>query len=318
MFELSTILSPVDLSDGSRSAVGVARFLSKIYDATLRSTYVVPSLSPLVKQVLFPYAALGEDLPEFELELLTAAKERLAAFFEASSPNEGKPLNPHVICAPVTKGVLEEIQRVGPDLVVLGAHGNGTRHTGQLGSTVSRVLHEWSGPILLAKDIGSAGNLRHVVVATDFSRGASELLRTAVGVALTAEADLTVVAVIADPKLADPGGLLRGALRINDKDLQSSGRNNARKHFERIFSEMEIPFPLREAFSTLKPRLTVRYGDPCAEVSRVVSALDDVLLIVARAERSDETCKGVGRTAGAIAKTVPSHVLLVALPAKDA
>ena len=61
MFELSTILSPVDLSDGSRSAVGVARFLSKIYDATLRSTYVVPSLSPLVKQVLFPYAALGDD-----------------------------------------------------------------------------------------------------------------------------------------------------------------------------------------------------------------------------------------------------------------
>ena len=317
MFELSTILSPVDLSDGSRSALGVARFLCKVYDASFRSTYVVPSLSPLVEQVLFPYAALGEDLPELEKELLTAAKNNLTTFFETASPDDDRTLNPHVFCAPVTKGVLEEIQRIGPDLVVMGAHGNGTRHTGQLGSTVSRVLHEWRGPTLLAKDIGGEGNLRHVVVATDFSQGSSELLRMAVGVALTAEADLTVVTVVPNPTLNDPGGLLRGVLRINDQTLLNKGRSNARQHFDRVFSEMDIPFPVREAFSELRPRLTVRYGDPCSEISRVVSALDDALLIVARAEMSKDATRGIGRTAGALAKTVPAHVLLVALPRKD-
>ena len=307
MFELSNVFVPIDNSTGSRCAYSVARFLSNRYEARCSWSHVVPKLSELQQRVLFPYAALGEDLVEFESELIQAGRELLSDLVGKSNDTG------QVLSGQPVEEILGEIRRVRPDLVVIGTNGESQGDPQQLGSTASRVLARWDGPTLLVRPFSEETPFDRVVVLTDLTLGSESLLHLGVGVSLRTETSLEILTTLEDPLDMNTGPLVSDAVKIHREQFRNKGKKSARRRFEQSLSSVEIPFPDTEAFDGLRPKFSVRFGDPVSQIKLLVNEEDRLLLIVGRARASSNGATGLGRTAERIASSIPAHVLVAPL-----
>jgi nucleotide-binding universal stress UspA family protein len=311
MFELSTILTPLDGSSGSLSALAMAEHLASAYRAKVQSTHIVETIPDVVKQVLFPYAALGEDLAEFESELVTTAQRELR---EQYGKREGKESQHpvRVSYSRLVEGLHAELVVTGPDLVVMGAYGHGGSKNGQLGSTAQRIAELWEGPLLLVRHLNRETPIERVLVCTDFAPGCETLMTAGAGVATRTNTPMSVITVVQDPRKQDAGGLVSGALRIDPEKLLSQGRKSAEIQFDRVMSEIEIPHPDQEAFSDLHGRLFVKVGDPSEQLNELLADRTGTLMVVGRSG-GRPTSSGLGRTAESLLRRVAAHVLIVPL-----
>jgi len=310
MFEVSHILTPVDRSDGARIAFRMAQYLAGRYGAALRWTHVVPPIPSLFQHVLFPYAGMGEDHAEFEDELLETASNKFNELF--GRKGEDKPSG-SVTRAEVVDGIVEEIGRFGPELVVIGAHGDTGTRPQHIGHIANRFLSRWVGPTLVARPFSGDQPFKSLLVVTDFSPGSEALLSAAAGLGVVCGVPITVVTVIEDPRSYDAGGLISGALKIDANRLKSTGEKNARKQMSQLMSALEVPFPRREAFAEVKPRGKALFGAVLDQVQETVQELDDPLVIVGRAKKTPGEDQRLGTTAEAIVRYVPAHALVVPL-----
>ena len=307
MFELANVFVPIDNSPGSRYAYDTARFLSKLYSARCSWSHVVPKLSELHKRVVFPYAALGEDLSEFENELIQVGRE-LISDLVGKSADTGQ-----VICEQPVEGILGEIRRIRPELVVIGTNGESRGQPQQLGSTVSRVLARWDGPTLLVRPFSGETPFDRILVLTDLTNGSERLLQLGVGISLRTQTPMEILTTLEDPLAANTGPLVSDAVRVHRDQFQNKGKKSARRRFEQSLSSLEIPFPDTEAFNSLKPKFSVRTGDPVSQLKLLVDQEDRLLLIVGRARASSNGSMALGRTAERIAASIPAHVLVANL-----
>lgn len=315
MFEIAHILTPVDRSEGSRTAFRVARYLANVYGATIHWAHAVPTFPPLIERVLFPYAAMGEDVHELAQELLESARVEFEDSFGINERVQGRVVGSLSLRErnKSTEHLLaEEARRVGPDLLVLSAHGESGGRPRRLGSVAGALLDAWSGPVLVTRTAGAGDKpFSEVVVVSDFGPGSDALFRTAVGLCLTAGLPLSCLTVVQDPRLADTGNLLSGVLRVEPPKFEERASKAAAKQLAVIGSNLEIPFPLREAFKALSPKVVTVFGDVVESLWARTKDRHDVLFVVGRARPSAST--GLGRTAEAIVNRVPAPVLVVPL-----
>lgn len=305
MFELSHILTPVDHSQGSRYALELGQFLAQAYKAKTLWAHVVAKLSPLMERVIFPYAALGEDLAEFENELLKTAKSTLSGVVGQEALDDGRVLIGHTV-----QTLLDEVRRVGPELLVLGATGEANPSAVQLGSTASRIAERWDGPTILARPFSGERPFSAVVVATDLAPGSEAVVRCGIGVALQTDTPLQILTALPDPRDGNTGPLVRDAIRIPKDQLRSKGQKNARKQFEQILSMCDIPFPQQEGFKALKPSFGVRIGTIADCLREHLDGQGEALVVVGRRSGPSTDKLGIGPNAQRITQTVPAHVLL--------
>ncbi len=306
MFEISHILTPVDHSEGGRCAVTAAEFVAKGYQARVIWTHVVPRLTHLMETVLFPYAAMGEDLPEFEAELVQTAKLEIESLIDLELPGR-------VTCEEPVQGILDEIHRVGPELVVMGVAGESNFGGNQLGSTASRVANRWDGPILLTRRYTGQVPFKRVLVVSDLAPGSEAVVEAGIGLALRTRSTLDVLTVVPDPRSNPTSKLLAGAMKVYGDQVQHKGRRNAKKQFDQTLGRVDVPFPDRESFGSLKTEYTVRFGGLIKEIQEFIAKDEGICLVLGRSNIRDDGQIGLGRSAEKIAAEVPAHVLFVPL-----
>ena len=306
MFEVSHILTPVDRSESARVAFNLSSYLAGIYGATLHWVHVVPPIPAVFRSVLFPYAGMGEDHIEFEEELLEGAEETFKGLFNGQSKG-------HVRSAEVVDGIVETIGQVGPELVVVGSHGESGVRPQHVGHVTNRLLSRWVGPVLVARQFSGDSPFKNILVVTDFGLGSEQLLSTAVGIGVAAGVQITVNTVIEDPRKRDAGNLISGGLKIEPKRLKAMGEKNARKQMAQLMSGLEVPFAMQEAFANVKPRGKALFGPVLEQVQEAVQSLDDPLIIIGRAQKTTAEGQRLGSVAEAIVRYVPAHVLVVPL-----
>ncbi|MCA9562255.1 MAG: universal stress protein, partial [Myxococcales bacterium] len=134
MFELKHILIPVDHSEGSRSALAAGLHLANRYEAIPHWFHAVPTIPQAIRDVLFPYAAMGEDIVEFENEL-TAYGNRVSERFADDVSSGNKKVPGRAVNGDPEDGIINEINRLGPDLLIMGASGQRGPRANQLGRT---------------------------------------------------------------------------------------------------------------------------------------------------------------------------------------
>lgn len=307
MFKLSNVFVPVDHSTGSRFAYDTARFFSEKYAAKCSWSHVVPKLSELYQRVVFPYAALGEDVLEFERELILTGRE-LISDLVGKDADGGQ-----VLCGQPVEGILSEIRRIRPDLVVIGANGESESQPLQLGSTASRILARWDGPTLLARPFPGEQPFNRVLVLTDLRNGSERLLELGIGISIRSDVPLEILTTLEDPLESNTGPLVSSAVKVHRDNFRTKGKQSARRRFEQTLSSLEIPFPDTEAYNEMRPKFSVRLGDPVAQIKELVAEEDRLLIIVGRARASSSEHMALGRTAEKIATSVPAHVLLASL-----
>ncbi|MBN1944197.1 MAG: universal stress protein [Bradymonadales bacterium] len=300
----------VDLSESSRVALRIAEQLAAAFGAELHSSHVVGAIPPLLHRVLYPYAALGEDLVEFEQELVGTARSELRRVLAQEEENPVHPSS--VVCAPIPEGLLQEISRFQADLVVMGSRGERGPNRTSLGSTARDLVDRWTGPLLLVRPGVAANTIQRIVVATDLVSSPEVLIATAYQLSHRMNVPLAVLTVMHDPRVTEErGGLLKGVAKVDARSSLSKGKRIAKGHLDRIVKNLSFPFPDKEALNRLEPELIVRFGEPGEQIQEVVGGLDGLLLILGRAQTEAGPLALLGHTCEALLRLAPSHILLV-------
>jgi nucleotide-binding universal stress UspA family protein len=150
------ILVATDLTPNSEHAFKHAVVLARCYDASVYLLHVVPEVDASVRSYVSTIMGQGgldkfesrheeEARKEIRRELETFAREELAGHREDLERIVGvNVLHGH----PVAR-ILQEADRIGADLIVLGAHGKGAVDYAFLGSVAEKLLRKSRKPVLV-------------------------------------------------------------------------------------------------------------------------------------------------------------------------
>ncbi len=150
MFDIRTVLVPVDFSGCSLAALRHAVALSAPRRGTIHLLHVVDPVN----------SSLGEVEP-IATGVLTRFQERLTRLTESARPRDVK-TEVHVAVGSVEDVILDMVDRYRADLIVMGTHGrSGWGHL-LLGSTTERVVRRASCPVLTVRDRRLEGRMDEV------------------------------------------------------------------------------------------------------------------------------------------------------------
>lgn len=181
-----TILLATDFSEHSANAARLGARLAARMGAKLTVAHVVPQTPPQVgawgttapAQVAFPEVA---DLDDVRKRVVAWAREHGVPPDAAAVVTYG---------AEAGAGLAQLATEAGADLIIIGAKGHSRIERLLLGSTAQHVVRSLACDVLVVRPSG--GELRRVVVATDFGAPAADAAQRARAVA---EPDADVVAL---------------------------------------------------------------------------------------------------------------------------
>jgi len=191
------ILYATDFSPAADAALPYAKGLANQYGATVHALHVrMPVTYPIVG-------------PEAMPQVIEAAEE--LAKLEAQRLHDMFPNVPHDVC--VAEGDLwatvdNMIREQKIDMIVIGTHGRTGIGRALLGSAAEEIFRKAPCPVLtvgphISKDTEHRLEMKEILFATDFSLESISALPYAVSLAQEHQAYLTVLHVIAEPKVGD-------------------------------------------------------------------------------------------------------------------
>jgi len=261
MTSITSVLCPIDFSDGSRGALRYANTLAAHFGAQLTLLGVNDPLLTEAAHLAAGGSHLVSDtvkeMQKFHRQSL-GSQATAAVDFEVAS---GKPAS--------------EILRVSrarhTDLIVMSSHGSSGFRKLFFGSTTERVLRETTVPTLVTSgsdagpaDIGDIRKLvRRVVVPVDLTPATQPQLSVATGVAKALGVPLLLVHVI------EP---LRPLFGHQDVHAVETER---RYRVETELEELTAGVPEGAA-----PEALVVYGEPAEEIAKVASDRDAGLIVM--------------------------------------
>lgn len=206
MHQIRTILVATDFSPGSEAAFAQAVRLARASGATLHALHAVRhDAGDDLVQVIPDMAG------EIDGYLRETGQKRLREAARAAGAPESVSL--HVGVGSPAREVLELAEKVGADLLVLGATGEGGQH---FGSVASRCVRKAAARVLLVP-AGHPGAFTKVVVGVDFSEPSRTALEHAAHFARTDGASVEAVHVYEVPwELARWGAPPKDANRMAD------------------------------------------------------------------------------------------------------
>ena len=205
MVRIRRILCPIDFSDLSRHAFDRALAIARSHDASVTALHVVPIA---LATPMLPYidpASLGP----FEMSPgeRTHVLENLRHFLELDD-SAGSMFTLETTGAyDVPREILEQANRLGADLIVMGTHGRSGVERLMLGSVTEKILRKAKPPVLTVPAAAPAdvrtvrAPFARILCALDFSVCAMTAFRYARALAEESDATLAVLHAI---ELAPP------------------------------------------------------------------------------------------------------------------
>jgi nucleotide-binding universal stress UspA family protein len=135
---MKTILVAIDMTGASRNALGRAARLAQTTGASLRVLHAVPS------------RALGKEVSKVRCFVQEAVQEVIE---EVPAPRPDFSLR--ITARDAQEAILREAQKVGADLIVLGAHGEPRFRDAIFGTTATHVVRHADCPVLVAQNDAS-------------------------------------------------------------------------------------------------------------------------------------------------------------------
>lgn len=194
MTTTATIMALTDFSPAAEQACRRAAQLARDLDARLHLVHVMPerpvsALDPLLPGSIEVIRGMVRDTARHSLQQLADHLCMELKVPAAPVLREGRLL----------PTLLEEADRLGASLLVMGAEGQSALRPFLLGSTAERLLHKSSRPSLVVK-AAAREPYQRVLVPVDFSADSAAALRLAEQ--LLPEAGITVLHVY-DPEFTD-------------------------------------------------------------------------------------------------------------------
>ncbi|MEM1349822.1 MAG: universal stress protein [Myxococcota bacterium] len=310
MFSIEHIFVPLDYSPSSHAALQLALD----FGAPAPSIQLVHFMDPWPKhleRMMWPFAAMGEDAPEFEIEQREHALGLLEQVYALGGVPHDRFGAPHIVRTGDVKRALPEALRTsGAELVVMGAFGSTGPTPGAIGSVAARMMRTSVRPVLLARDFGGAPSISRILCALDLSATSSSVLDTALSVAAHLGAELHVVYVLPDPLAMDANDLLAQNLKFHPDKALARSRDKIGALLDHAFASIDVPFPHRVAADAMKRARHIAFGDPAPTILAHADSMDADLVVVGSRDVSSDTDQAVGRVAWQVACGATTHVLL--------
>jgi nucleotide-binding universal stress UspA family protein len=241
---IKNILFATDFSIHSSAALVYARSIARRYGSTIHAVHVVtPSSYATVPPELIGQAR--EEVMRAARAQMRETEERLRGLRHATGISEGD----------VWQELSQVINQEQIDLIVMGTHGRTGLARMMMGSVAEEVYRQATCPVLTVGPQASFSvpqeiELKKILYATDFSRGAQAAAPYAISLAQEHEACLTLLQVIEDkPRECVP----------NCEGMEASLR--------RRLLDMVPP----GADSWCMPQAEVRYGDAAEQIVSMAS-----------------------------------------------
>lgn len=197
--------------------------------------------------------------------------------------------------------ILEEAQRIGAELIVLGSRGRGLIASALLGSVAAAVIDHASCPVLIARH----SSVKGIVLADDGSANAREAADTLARWPMLHGGPIQVVSVVdlssPSSSLGDPTGTggVGGNLQAPVDDLQ--------KNQERIAREGVANLAARGVTATA----SVRSGHVAQELMRAAEDANAHLIVVGSRGHTGVASAVLGNVARSVLLHAPCSVLVV-------
>jgi nucleotide-binding universal stress UspA family protein len=192
MITIRNILCPIDFFPAADAAVSYAAQLAANYDASVHLLHVVTPITPFVHE----YAIDAGDILGSAQQ---AAAEEMKRLVERVS-EAGIPVESEVRVGDVYDEITTSIDRLKPELVVMGTHGRRGAERWIMGSTTEKLLRRSPVPVLTVRATDEsrkpAPDFRHILVTTDFSSGTSDALAYAFSLARENDSKVTLLHVV--------------------------------------------------------------------------------------------------------------------------
>jgi universal stress protein E len=217
---------------------------------------------------------------------------RLEAEVRRLSPGSGFPCS--AVASPAGDAIVSAVNRVGADLIVVGATRQGVVLRHILGSTADRVIRTSAVPVLVLRP-PFATEFRRVLFTTDLSQASAAALRHGADVVKqlgepnTLEVRCTTATWVSEwIQPAIPPAKLHGEARVE---------------LLRFLDAAALPF------DGIVPR--VRIGDPAKEVISEAAEWNADLIVVGTRGRSSVSRFLLGSVAGSVLRSASCDVLVV-------
>lgn len=220
------ILVATDFSDGARAAVQRAQALAMLHDAHLTLLHVVPE-------------GCGDDL-------CLIAEDGLARIAAELGPAA---VETEVASGSVGPSITEAAERLGADLIVVGAHGEHRIKDLFIGATAVTVADSGTIPVLLVKHAGTEP-YDVVVSAVDLSERAESTASRAMALAPGARHLLVHIAAVIGENLLRLSG-------ASAEDVDELRRSQAEQTVPRVQALAETLHPMRTIVEPGRPEKRV-------------------------------------------------------------
>lgn len=310
MFSIEHIFVPLDHSPSSHAALKLALDFGDPAPR-VQLVHLMDPWPAHLERLLWPYAAMGEDAPEFEVELREHAVALLEEAYALRKLRDDRFGAPHIVRTGDVKRELPEVlQTSGAELVVMGAFGLGGPMPGAIGSVAARMLRTSVRPVLLARDFGGAPSISCILCALDLSAKSTEVLDAALSVAAHLGAELHVVYVLPDPLVMDANDLLAQSLKFNSEKALARSREKIHALLDHTFASIDVPFPHRAAADAMKRARHIAFGDPAPTILAHADSIDADLVVVGARDVASDTARSIGRVAWKVACDATTHVMI--------
>lgn len=306
MLTFERIFVPVDFSTSSRVALKLAQQFNA---HEIHTAHTIEPWQPYTREVLFPYAALGEDEVEFEHELRQRALAHLRQHYQLDQCDRCQP--PQVLVGPAHEHLPQAMQRTNANVIVMGAFGQHGARPDTLGTTASMMVRHTIEPALIVRHYDPNPKIKHILCSIDLSIQSSRVVEAALSLACAMDATLETVYVLPDPLQHDTNNILNSQIKFNRKALLDRSKDKLEALFERARQNIDVPFPLEQQVQALWAKRSILFGDPSKEIIKRADATDADVIVVGSRNIQNTAGPLLGQVCWSITRRSTSHVMVV-------
>lgn len=286
--KIQRIVVATDFSDLASAAVRRATELAALHGASLDIVHAFPVLLQL------DAAFAGGDWPA---RLQQDAEHRLQQL-RSDAAALGVNCATHLMHGSAHRMVGEVVERVRPDLIVIGAHARGLVQQFFLGGTAARILASAPCPVLIVR-YAFADSYRRALAAIDFGPRSAALLDAAMR--MGSQVSLTVAHAFLAP--------MEARMRMH-----GSHEAELRRHIDDAAATAQRAMAVCLEWagrSSLLPSARVVHGDPNPALPDLAREIDADLIVVGRHSGSRMGEAILGSVPRFLAYNAPCDVLVV-------
>ncbi len=185
MSTIKNIICPIDLSESSKKAYQVAKYISDTVNAELWILHVIPEATDF-------YSSLYPELSDLMGGIQEHIEEKIDAVIDTKDPL----IHRVVLSGKPCEEIIKFREHKNADLIVMGAKGISAIQSILLGNTADRVLRNAKAPVVITRGDIKEYKVKKILVPTDLSEFSEYALDQVLELAKATSAEIDLLHVL--------------------------------------------------------------------------------------------------------------------------